>query len=57
MKRWAIILLALVGVGVIIGLAIGGAMDQAERVRLLVAGCVMLVILLAFLVVWVNRER
>ena len=57
MIRWAVGVVALVVVGVIIGLAIGGAMDQAERVRLLVAGCVMLVILLAFLVVWVNRER
>ena len=57
MKRWALVILALVGVGVIIGLAIGGELDQADRVRALVICYVMLVILLGFLILWVNRER
>ena len=57
MKRWPIIVLALVTVGVIIGLAIGANVTQAARLRLLVAGCGVLVILLGFLIVWYNRER
>ena len=56
MKRWALILLALAAVGVIIGLVIGANVNQADRVRLLVAGCGVLVILLGFLIVWINRK-
>ena len=57
MKQVAIAFLVALAVGAGIGYLIVPSMNQAERVRLLVAGSVFLVIVLGVVIVAINRER